>query len=122
MRPLTWCRRLPTLWVVARMGNMMASYVAEISRDRPGCILFLLDQSQSMGGPFAGDTKTSKAVTLADAINKLLMSLVLRCTQNVDEGPRNYFDIGVMGYGDRWESDPGPCLGGALKGRDLSLS
>ena len=101
---------------------MMASYVAEISRDRPGCILFLLDQSQSMSGPFAGETKTSKAVTLADAINKLLMSLVLRCTQNVNEGPRNYFDIGVMGYGDSWERDPGPCLGGALKGRDLVLS
>jgi len=97
----------------------MASYVAEISRDRPGCVLFLLDQSQSMGGPFAGDTKTSKAVTLADAINKLLMSLVLRCTQNVNEGPRNYFDIGVMGYGDSWGRDPGPCLGGALKGREL---
>ena len=101
---------------------MMTSYVAEISRDRPGCILFLLDQSQSMGEPFAGDTKTSKAVTLADAINKLLMSLVLRCTQNVNEGPRNYFDIGVMGYGDSWESDPGPCLGGALEGRDLVSS
>jgi len=119
MLPLTWCGRLPTLWVVARMGNVMDSYVAEISRDRPGCILFLLDQSQSMSEPFAGDTKTSKAVALADAINKLLMSLVLRCTQNVNEGPRNYFEIGVMGYGDSWESGPGPCLGGALKGRNL---
>jgi hypothetical protein len=119
MQPLTWRGRVPTLWVVARMGNMMASYVAEISRDRPGCILFLLDQSLSMGEPFAGETKTSKAVTLADAINKLLMSLVLRCTQNVNEGPRNYFDIGVMGYGDSWERGPGPCLGGALGGRDL---
>ena len=119
MQPLTWRGRVPTLWVGARMGNMMASYVAEISRDRPGCILFLLDQSQSMSESFAGDTRKSKAVTLADAINKLLMSLVLRCTQNVNEGPRNYFDIGVMGYGDSWERDPGPCLGGALKGRDL---
>lgn len=98
---------------------MTGSYVAEISRDRPGCILFLLDQSQSMGEPFAGDTRTSKAQALADAINKLLMSLVLRCTQNVNEGPRNYFDVGVIGYGDSWESRPGPCLGGALKGRDL---
>ena len=101
---------------------MMASYAAEISRDRPGCILFLLDQSQSMGEPFAGDIKKSKAVALADAINKLLMSLVLRCTQNANEGPRNYFDIGAMGYGDSWERGPGPCLGGALAGRDLVLS
>ena len=97
----------------------MGSYVAEISRDRPGCILFLLDQSQSMEGPFAGDARTSKAEALADAINKLLMSLVLRCTQNVNEGPRNYFDVGVIGYGDSWDSGPRPCLGGALKGRKL---
>lgn len=97
----------------------MDSYHAEISRDRPGCILFLLDQSESMGDPFAGDVRTSKAKALADAINKLLMSLVLRCTQNYDEGPRNYFDVGVIGYGDSWESPPGPCLGGALEGRRL---
>lgn len=97
----------------------MGSYAAEISRDRPGCILFLLDQSQSMGEPFAGNTTTTKAEALADAINKLLMSLVLRCTQNVDEGPRNYFDVGVVGYGDSWNRGPGPCLGGALTGRKL---
>jgi hypothetical protein len=97
----------------------MGSYIAEISRDRPGCILFLLDQSQSMAEPFAGDTGTSKAQALADAINKLLMSLILRCTQNVNEGPRNYFDVGVIGYGSSWDSGPGPCLGGALRGREL---
>jgi hypothetical protein len=97
----------------------MGSYVAEISRDCPGCILFLLDQSQSMGEPFAGNTRTSKAQALADAINKLLMSLVLRCTQNVSEGPRDYFDVGIVGYGSSWDSGPGPCLGGALAGREL---
>lgn len=95
----------------------MDSYVAEISRDRPGCILFLLDQSQSMDEPFAGDTGTSKAEAAADAINKLLMSLVLRCTQNVNEGPRYYFDVGVIGYGGY--RGPGPCLRGALTGREL---
>jgi hypothetical protein len=97
----------------------MDSYVAEISRDRPGCILFLLDQSQSMGDLFAGDPGTSKAQAAADAINKLLMSLVLRCTQNVNEGARYYFDVGVIGYGSDWFRDPAPCLGGALAGRDL---
>ena len=100
-------------------GYIMSSYVAEISRDRPGCILFLLDQSQSMGEPFAGDAGTTKAKALADAINKLLMSLVLRCTQNVNEGPRNYFDVGVIGYGSSWYSGPGPCLRGPLAGREL---
>lgn len=97
----------------------MDSYVAEINRDRPGCILFLLDQSQSMGDLFAGDPGTSKAQAAADAINKLLMSLVLRCTQNVNEGARYYFDVGVIGYGFDWDRDPAPCLGGALAGREL---
>lgn len=97
----------------------MDSYVAPISRDRPGCILFLLDQSQSMGELFAGDPGTSKAQAAADAINKLLMSLVLRCTQNVNEGPRYYFDVGVIGYGSDWSRGPAPCLGGALAGREL---
>jgi hypothetical protein len=91
--------------------------VAEINRASPGCILFLLDQSQSMRDPFAGDKATSKANAAADAINNLLMDLVLRCTLNFDEGPRNYFDIGVIGYGAR--VGVGPCFGGSLKGREL---
>jgi hypothetical protein len=97
----------------------MGSYAAEISRDHPGCIVFLLDQSQSMGEQFAGDMRTSKAKALADAINKLLMSLILRCTQNVDEGPRGYFDVGVIGYGYSLDGGPGPCLGGVLEGHEL---
>jgi hypothetical protein len=119
MRPLTQHGDLPTLWVVTTLGDVMDSYEAEISRNHPGCILFLLDQSQSMGEPFAGDTGTSKAQEAADAINKLLMSLVLRCTQNVNEGARHYFDVGVIGYGSDWSRAPAPCLGGALAGREL---
>jgi hypothetical protein len=93
------------------------SYVAEISRADPGCLLFLVDRSGSMNGSFAGDLTTSKADAAADAINKLLMSVILRCTQNVGEGPRNYFDVGVVGYGSN--SGVGSCLGGALRGRGL---
>lgn len=96
---------------------MSDSYLAEINRERPGCILVLLDQSASMGDPFAGDRTIRKANAAADAINKLLMDLVIQCTQNFDEGPRNYFDVGVIGYGSR--AGVGPCFGGVLSGREL---
>jgi hypothetical protein len=93
------------------------SYSAEINRQYPGCIMFLLDQSGSMGDPFAGESTLPKANAAADAINKLLMDLVIQCTQNFGEGPRNYFSIGVIGYGAK--TGVGPCFGGALKGREL---
>lgn len=96
---------------------MSGSYLAEISRNDPACILFLLDQSSSMNDAFAADGATHKANAAADAINKLLMSLVLRCTQNIGEGPRNYFDVGVIGYGSR--RGVGPAFEGALSGRAL---
>ena len=95
------------------MGGL---YVAEINRAQHGCILFLLDQSYSMKDPFAGDAKTSKAKAAADAINDLLMDLIVRCTLDF-EGPRYYFDVGVICYGAK--AGVGPCLGGALKGRSL---
>jgi len=96
---------------------MAGSYAAEIGRENPGCIIFLLDQSGSMVDPFAGEPAVAKMDAAADAINKLLMNLILRCTKNVGEGPRNYFDVGVIGYGAN--AGPGPCLGGALRGRSL---
>lgn len=70
-----------------------------------------------MRDPFAGTTEVRKANAAADAINKLLMDLVIRSTQNFGEGPRDYFDIGVIGYGGN--RDVGPCFGGALSGREL---
>jgi hypothetical protein len=79
--------------------------------------MFLLDQSGSMADPFAGDKTLPKANAAADAINKLLMDLVIQCTQNFGEGPRNYFDVGVIGYGAT--AGVGPCFGGALAGREL---
>lgn len=72
-------------------------YQAEISRLNPTCFLFLLDQSGSMSDPFAGGAGRSKADELATIINRLLASLVIRCSK--DEGVRDYFDVGVFGYG-----------------------
>src|SRR5438067_12194910 len=74
-------------------------YQAEISRSNPTCFLFLLDQSGSMSDPFAGGAGRSKADELATVINRLLASLVIRCSK--DEGVRDYFEVGVIGYGAR---------------------
>jgi hypothetical protein len=75
------------------------AYQADISRSNPGCFLFLLDRSGSMADGFAGGNGHSKADELATIINRLLASLVIRCSK--DEGVRNYFDVGVLGYGAR---------------------
>jgi hypothetical protein len=88
-------------------------YSAEISRSNPTCFLFLIDQSHSMGQPFGAQPDTPKAEGVADGINRLLQNLVLKCAQS--EGVRDYFHIGVIGYGGgvSW------ALGGALAGQAL---
>jgi hypothetical protein len=54
-----------------------------------------------------------KAQGVADAINRLVQNLVLKCAKS--EGIRDYFHIGVIGYGGRAAS----ALGGTLNGRTL---
>ena len=51
-----------------------------------------------MADGFAGNGH-SKADELATIINRLLASLVIRCSK--DEGVRDYFDVGVIGYGSK---------------------
>lgn len=72
-------------------------YEQEISRRSPGCFLFLLDQSYSMGAPISG-SPAAKASVLASMINELLYAIVLECTKDFQELPRHYFDVGVIGY------------------------
>lgn len=79
-------------------------YSAEISRQQPTAFVFLLDQSASMQDPFGGakekgDAAPSKARVLADTVNRLLQNLVLRCAK--EEGVRDYFHVGIVGYGER---------------------
>ena len=89
-------------------------YTAEISRDKPSCFLFLIDQSGSMADSFgAGEGGKRKADALADAINRLLQNLVLKCARS--EGVRDYYHVAVIGYGD----SVGPAFSGPLAGRDL---
>jgi len=71
------------------------TYSAEISRDHPTCILFVVDQSGSMAEGMA--TGKSKADFVADVMNKTIYTLVTNCTTS--DGVRNYFDVGIVTYG-----------------------
>ena len=109
------------------------AYQAEISRGNPSCFLFLIDQSgsmqdvldptnvQALSAPHVSDGRTythsasgrTKALAVSDAINRLLQNLVLKCAKS--EGVRDYYHVGVIGYG----KTVGPAFSGALAGREL---
>ena len=74
-------------------------YIAEISRTNPSCFIFLVDQSASMVDPIGGEVKVRKADVVADALNRLLTELAIRCAK--EEGVRDYFHVAVLGYGGR---------------------
>jgi hypothetical protein len=88
-------------------------YSAEINRTNPTCFVFLVDQSSSMLEPFGGQPDKQKAEGVADAINRLLQNLILKCAKS--DGIRDYFYVGVIGYGGRAVS----ALGGGLAGQTL---
>jgi hypothetical protein len=110
-------------------------YTALIRRTNPSCFLFLIDQSGSMNEipnptnirpaeePFQNDGKTytqvadgpTKAQLVADAINRLLQTLSLKCAK--DDGVRDYFSVGVFGYGG--DNSVEPAFSGHLLGREL---
>jgi hypothetical protein len=69
-------------------------YQAEISRENPTCILFVIDQSGSMDE--ITDAGRSKAAFVADVLNKTLYTLITSCSKS--DGVRNYFDVGVIAY------------------------
>lgn len=72
------------------------TYNAEISRRNPGLFIFLIDQSRSMSHKLGG-TLRSKSQEASDAINRQIYELIYRCTKS--DGVREYFDIGIIGYG-----------------------
>jgi len=113
-------------------------YTAEISRTNPSCFLFLIDQSGSMqevldptniqvlDRPVQIDGQTytqtasgrTKSMGVADAINKFLQNLVIKCAKS--EGVRDYYHVGVLGYGgDNSSNRVAPAFGGSLAGREL---
>ena len=78
----------------AQGGRM--PYTADISRLRPTCFLFLLDQSGSMTTPMSGRSGERKKDMAAQALNKVVDELTQRCSQGMDV--RDYFEIGIIGY------------------------
>jgi hypothetical protein len=91
----------------------------QIDRANPGCIVFMVDQSNSMLDGIAG-TQRAKLDTVATAINRFFAELITSCEKG-EEKPRNYFDVGLVGY----TTDPTgvaivkPLFQGGLDGRDL---
>ncbi len=77
-------------------------YTASIDRRNPGCFLFLVDQSASMDKALAGQPGQRKMDAAADAVNRVLDNLSQRCSQGIEI--RDYFDIGILGYGHKVET------------------
>lgn len=68
-----------------------------ISSTNPCLIIYLIDQSGSMGEKF-GNASHSKAVELANAINETIYEVGLRCIGSAGE-LKNRFEIAIIGYG-----------------------
>jgi hypothetical protein len=87
---------------------------SEITRNNPSCFLFLIDQSSSMALRFGNrEEGVTKAVGVANALNNLLRNLIITCSKS--DGIRDYFHVGVVGYGETIAS----CWTGALTGYEL---
>lgn len=89
-------------------------YTAQITRNTPTAFIFLVDHSVSME---QNTNLYGEEMTMAEAaariINNQINELVLRCVKIGDT--RHYYDIAVVGYGERaysgWQ--------GELEGRDF---
>lgn len=68
-----------------------------ISSTNPCLIIYLIDQSGSMGEKF-GNASHTKSVELSDAINDIIYEVGLRCIGNAGE-LKNRFEIAIIGYG-----------------------
>ena len=87
-------------------------YTADISRNNPGCFLFLIDQSASMDDALGGQPGLRKKDGAADAVNKILDAISQRCSQGTEI--RDYFDVGIITY--TTDSNGNPDVGTALPG------
>ncbi len=88
------------------------SYSRRIDRKHPTCFLFLIDQSISMAEKWS-ENYNRKADASSLILNRLLLNLVIECSK--DEGIRDYFYIGAIGYGENVK----PGFAGTLVGKEL---
>lgn len=90
------------------------AYTAQISRNTPTAFIFLVDHSVSMQKMTClfGEEMTM-AEAAARIVNRQINELVLRCIKSNET--RHYYDIAVIGYGERAYSG----WNGDLEGRDF---
>jgi hypothetical protein len=88
-------------------------YERRVDRNTPSCLVFMVDQSASMSFAMTGSA-VSRAATVADQLNGLLYELIQRCTKSLNELPRPYFAVAVVGY--RTDGDGRPIIGSLLGG------
>ena len=79
-------------------------YAADISRNNPGCFLFLIDQSGSMQGALGGQPGLRKMDAASDAVNRILDAVSQRCSQGMDV--RDYFHVGILTYSTDADGNP----------------
>jgi len=95
-------------------------YERDISRTDPGCIIFLLDRSDSMKQRW-GTSQETLAEGAARALNEILLEVCFR-SQKEPGKARHYFDIGIFGYGMRpvaGGEGVESAFGGVLTGRPI---
>ena len=90
------------------------AYTAQITRNTPTAFIFLVDHSVSMEKTTSlfGEEMTM-AETAARIVNRQINELVLRCIKSNET--RHYYDIAVIGYGERAYSG----WNGELEGKDF---
>lgn len=90
------------------------AYTAQITRNTPTAFIFLIDQSVSMRRTttlYGEEMPMAEAV--ARIVNHQLNELVLRCIKGSET--RDYYDIAIIGYGEKAYSG----WKGELEGRDF---
>lgn len=90
------------------------AYTAQITRNTPTAFIFLIDQSVSMQKytTLYGE-EMPMAEAVARIVNHQLNELVLRCVKGSET--RDYYDIAIIGYGEKAYSG----WKGELEGRDF---
>lgn len=89
-------------------------YSIRITSTSPACFIFLLDQSNSMSQPAASAPGKSLAEGLADAVNRVLRNICLKCVSG-NQGLKDRFYVGLIRYG----KTTGPALSGPLAEKAL---
>lgn len=69
-----------------------------ISSTNPCLLIYMLDESESMGDKF-GNSNNTKAQELCNAINNVIFDLGLKCMKNGEI--RNRFEVAMFSYGNK---------------------